>query len=371
MPPFASIEDRHFRPAFDAALAEPQGRDRGHRAGRPSRRPSPTPSRRWSAAGPLLDRVAGVFFNLTGAHTNDALQAIEREIAPLLAAPSQRHLSERQRCSRASTRSSPSATASASTHEQARVLERYHIAFVRAGAGRCRPRPRRGSPRSPSGSPRSARSSARTCSPTRRRWTLVLDGEADLAGLPDFARRAAAAKAAERARPRRASTSSPCRAPRSSRSCSSRPAAICARQAFEAWTRARRERRRDRQPRHHRRDRGAARRARAAARLRELRRISGSTTPMAKTPERVRWSCSMRCGRRRRARAVRRARRRCRRWSQPEGGNFDHRGLGLALLCREGAQGRVRPRRGRAQALPAARPDDRGRLRHGRAGCSA
>ena len=41
-------------------------------------------------SGRSLDRVASVFFNLAGAHTNDELQAIEREIAPVLA----RHRSE-------------------------------------------------------------------------------------------------------------------------------------------------------------------------------------------------------------------------------------------------------------------------------------
>ena len=37
-------------------------------------------------SGRLLDKVAAVFYNLAGAHTNDALQAIERELAPKLAA---------------------------------------------------------------------------------------------------------------------------------------------------------------------------------------------------------------------------------------------------------------------------------------------
>src|SRR5580704_3294718 len=37
-------------------------------------------------SGQLLDRVTNVFFGMTGANTNDALQAIEKRVAPKLAA---------------------------------------------------------------------------------------------------------------------------------------------------------------------------------------------------------------------------------------------------------------------------------------------
>ncbi len=47
------------------------------------------------------------------------------------------------------------------------------------------------------------------------------------------------------------------------------------------------------------------------------------------------------------------------------------RALGLPLLRREGAQGEVRPRRERDQALPAAREAARGHVLGGRASCSA
>ena len=57
---------------------------------------------------------------------------------------------------------------------------------------------------------------------------MELDGEADLAGLPDFVRAAATCRRRASAACR-ASTSSPCSVPASSRSCSSRRAATCAR----------------------------------------------------------------------------------------------------------------------------------------------
>ena len=54
-------------------------------------------------AGRALSRVGGVFYNLTGADTNEALQAIEREMSPLTS----RHWSAIMMdpgCSRASMR---------------------------------------------------------------------------------------------------------------------------------------------------------------------------------------------------------------------------------------------------------------------------
>ena len=38
-------------------------------------------------SGRLLARVSDVFFNLTGANTNDAMQAVELELAPLSGMP--------------------------------------------------------------------------------------------------------------------------------------------------------------------------------------------------------------------------------------------------------------------------------------------
>ena len=85
-------------------------------------------------SGRSLDRVASVFFNLVGAHTNDELQAIEREIAPVLA----RHRSETY-LNEALFKRIDAIKAEkeklALSAEQARVLDRYHLDFTRAGAG--------------------------------------------------------------------------------------------------------------------------------------------------------------------------------------------------------------------------------------------
>ena len=84
MPPFARIEPDHFPPAFDAALAEHEAEvDAIAGAGAaPSFENTIVALER---SGKLLARVGDVFHALAGAHTNDALQAIERDMAPRLA----------------------------------------------------------------------------------------------------------------------------------------------------------------------------------------------------------------------------------------------------------------------------------------------
>src|SRR5208283_3214001 len=88
-PPFERIEPKHFRPAFDVAL-------KASRAEIDAIAANPEPPtfantiEALERSGRSLDKVASVFFNLAGAATNDELQAIEREIAPILS----RHRSE-------------------------------------------------------------------------------------------------------------------------------------------------------------------------------------------------------------------------------------------------------------------------------------
>ena len=84
VPPFSEIEAAHFRPAFERGMAE-------HRADIEAiiadERPADfeTVILPLERMGSLLRRVNGVFWNLAGSHTNPDIQAIEREISPVLA----------------------------------------------------------------------------------------------------------------------------------------------------------------------------------------------------------------------------------------------------------------------------------------------
>jgi peptidyl-dipeptidase Dcp len=196
LPPFDRIAPEHFPQAFETAMAE-------HRAqieAIATDAEAPTFANTIDAmerSGRALSRVASTFFTLSGAHTNADLQAIEREIAPRLSAHgSAIHLDGRLFARIASLWDAQEGL----DPERARVLERYRTRFVRAGAQL-----------DEAGKARIAAIGQELASLGTRfaqnvladesAWELVLDGEADLAGLPDFVRAAAASTAQERGKP--------------------------------------------------------------------------------------------------------------------------------------------------------------------------
>jgi Zn-dependent oligopeptidase len=84
VPPFANVKPAHFRPAFDRAFAAQRAEIAAITAN-----PEPATFDNTIAAlersGRALTRVSSVFFNLAGADTSEAIEAIERDVAPLLA----------------------------------------------------------------------------------------------------------------------------------------------------------------------------------------------------------------------------------------------------------------------------------------------
>ena len=195
LPPFAAIAPDHFRPAFEAALA-------AHRAELEAIAGASTPPSfadtidALELSGAVLRRVSATFFNLAGTDSTPELQAIERDIAPVLA----RHQNAIYQDARLFARVRALVDSSADldlSAEQARVLERYHTAFVRNGAALDEAsRTRLGAI-----AERLATLGTRFAQnllADEQAWTLVLDGAADLAGLPAFVCDAAASAAASR-----------------------------------------------------------------------------------------------------------------------------------------------------------------------------
>ncbi len=85
LPPFAEIRDEDFGPAFDAALTEA----RANIAAIADQAEPPTFANVIEAlelAEGALDRVAGVFYNLSGADSNAAREALMRDLAPKMSA---------------------------------------------------------------------------------------------------------------------------------------------------------------------------------------------------------------------------------------------------------------------------------------------
>ncbi|HKS87235.1 MAG TPA: M3 family metallopeptidase [Pseudolabrys sp.] len=197
MPPFAAIRPEHFLSAFDRALAE-------HRAeidAIAANTAAPDFENTIIAlekSGRNLERISNVFFVLAAADTSDEIQSIERDISPLLARHANALYLNRDLYARIAEIHASRGRLKLDA-EKARVLDRYHTRFVRAGAAL-----------EPGAQDRLAAINERLASlgtqfgqnvlADEKSFAMVLE-ESDLVGLPDFARQAARAAAGERGHP--------------------------------------------------------------------------------------------------------------------------------------------------------------------------
>ena len=191
-PPLDRIRPEHFAPAYGRALAE-------HDAEIAAIAAAPASFENTiiglEKSGKLLGHVDAVFSALTSSHTNDALQALEREMAPRISAHWSALYLNADLFARIDALYETRAGLGLDA-ESLRVLERYHLDFVRQGA-KLKDEAR-----------------ARLDAVGQRLATLSTDfsqnvlaeeqdfilplQESQLGGLPDFARNAAAATAKER-----------------------------------------------------------------------------------------------------------------------------------------------------------------------------
>ena len=84
-------------------------------------------------SGQLLNRVSTAFFNLVGANTNDTLNALDKELAPKLAAHSDKIRLNEKLYKRIQALYDKRDKLHLDA-ESAYLLQRYHTDFVRAGA---------------------------------------------------------------------------------------------------------------------------------------------------------------------------------------------------------------------------------------------
>ena len=131
-PAFDRVRDSHYAPAFSQGMAE-HLREVEAIANNPSEPTFENTLVALERSGQLLGRVQRLFFNLVGAHGNDALRAVENEMAPKLAAHSD------------AIRLNPALFARVDRlharldqlgldPESRRLLDRTHRDFVRSGA---------------------------------------------------------------------------------------------------------------------------------------------------------------------------------------------------------------------------------------------
>jgi len=194
IPPFDIIRPEHFPSAFDRGMAE-------HSAEIAAIAGSPTPPsfadtiEALERSGWLLERTSRVFFNLDASDTNDALEAVARDYAPRLAQHQMRIALDPALFARIADLFARRASLGLDL-DQLRLLDRYHLRFVRSGALLNAEQKQRIT----AISERLATLHTlfgQNVLHDERNWQLVLD-ETDLVGLPEFAQTAAAEAASER-----------------------------------------------------------------------------------------------------------------------------------------------------------------------------
>jgi|TARA_B110000305_G_scaffold225386_1_gene271916 peptidyl-dipeptidase Dcp len=131
-PPFDRIENGHYMPAFERGMQEQLAElnDIINQAGAPTFENTIIPL---ELSGQLLSRVATVFFSMSGAHTNEGIRELEQELAPQLAAHSDKILLNPALFERISVLKEQREQLRLDA-QSLRLLEQYHVDYVRAGA---------------------------------------------------------------------------------------------------------------------------------------------------------------------------------------------------------------------------------------------
>jgi len=194
LPPFDRVKPEHFEDAFAAAIKEHVAEVAAIAEADAAATFDNTVAA-LERCGKRLSGIASLFFNLASADTNAALQAIEQKIAPKLATHQNQIYLNADLYARIDDLYARREALDL-TPEQDRVLERYHTRFARAGAmldqaGKAR--------MSEIATQLAGLSTTFTQNvlADESAYQLVLESEEELAGLPDFLRKAAAAAARE------------------------------------------------------------------------------------------------------------------------------------------------------------------------------
>ncbi|WP_028747489.1 M3 family metallopeptidase [Rhizobium mesoamericanum] len=195
LPRFDALNDGDFAPAFDAALSAHE-KEIDAIAGNPEVPTFENTVVALEIAGDELSRVSALFWNRAGAHTNDTIQALERDISPKMS----RHYSKIGMNAALFARIDALWEARESlglTLEQTRVLERHWKGFVKSGAKL----PKREQEKLAGINEKLAglgTQFGQNVLADEKNWALILSDGADLDGIPDFLKDAMAAAARER-----------------------------------------------------------------------------------------------------------------------------------------------------------------------------
>ncbi len=194
-PPFAEIQEKHYIPAFKEAMKQHQQEVIAIAENQEAATFQNTIDA-IEASGEVLDRVSGVFYNLLSANTNDEMQAIAQEVAPMMSKHRDDILLNEKLFQRIKTVHDQQESLTL-TSEQKTVLDKYYKQFVRGGANL--PDDKKAELRKINEklSVLSLNFGENVLKETNK-FKIVIEDEADLAGLPENVISAAAEAAKER-----------------------------------------------------------------------------------------------------------------------------------------------------------------------------
>jgi peptidyl-dipeptidase Dcp len=198
VPPFDRMKPEHFEPAYARGFAEHEV-EIAAIAADPA---SPSFNNTILAlenGGRALQRVDDIFGQLVGTDSNAALLEIERRMSPRIAAHWNKVRMNEALFARIDTLYRRK-DGLGLTDEQKRVLERHHTAFWRGGAALDAEKKKRLAAITERLAELGTQFSQNVLA-DEQSYALVLDGEDELAGLPEFVRAAARAAGAERGLP--------------------------------------------------------------------------------------------------------------------------------------------------------------------------
>ncbi len=195
LPRFEAVNDADFGPSFEAALTEHEA-EIDAIANNPQAPTFENTILPLEIAGDGLSRVSSLFWNKAGAHTNDDIQSLEREIAPKMS----RHYSKigmnAALFSRIDTLWENRETLNLDL-EATRVLERHWKGFVKSGAKLPKAEQERLAAINETLASLGAKFGQNVLA-DEKSWALILTGGDELAGLPDFLKDSMASAARDR-----------------------------------------------------------------------------------------------------------------------------------------------------------------------------
>ncbi len=192
VPPFDQIKAEHYEPAFMKGIEEQNEKIRAI----VENAEAPTFANTIEAlenSSPMLNRVGGVFYNMTSAETNDSLKALASKLAPVISEHND-NISLNARLFERINTVYQQKDKLGLTPEQLRLLEKTYKNFVRSGAGLSAEKQARLREINKELSTLGLEFSNHILN-VDNSFKLFIDKEEDLAGLPEWLRQSAAAEA--------------------------------------------------------------------------------------------------------------------------------------------------------------------------------